>query len=84
MFFHVGKCALGGYHGGVWESLQEGREAEEMVSMPVSDVDVGQTLVWKEILDPVGQRVGLGFGEEGVDKHGFMSTGYEGGGCGRP
>ena len=68
----MGERALGGYGGGVREALEEGREAEEMVSVPVGDVDVGQALVGEEVFDPVGQGVCLRFGEEGVDKHGFV------------
>lgn len=51
----MGKSTFSGDGSCIWEPLQKGEEAKEIVSMSVVDRDVSRTLVRVEIFDPVGQ-----------------------------
>lgn len=51
------------------ESILQDFDAHTMVAMSVSDEDVGEVLVWDELLNPVRESGGLRNGYGSVDEH---------------
>lgn len=52
--------------------MEKGREAEEVVTVAVGDVDGGEAFGGDEVGDPVGESGGLGGCEERVYEDGFV------------
>ena len=56
----------------VRKAVEDRRYAEEVVTVAVCDVHMGESLIRVSILDPVGKSGGLGGGEKGIDEDGFV------------
>lgn len=67
LLFHMRQRTFRSDRTGIWEPFKQGRQAEEVVTVAVGDVDVSKVLVGKEILDPICKSVALVDSKEWVD-----------------
>lgn len=77
-------CASGGYCLRIWEVFKQSRDAEEMITMTMGDVNLSQLLGWDRSLDPRYEIVCLGDGDGRIDENRFFGAVDQSAGYGRP